>query len=357
MTAPFRILIVEDDPDVAEYLSLVLSRRAGMITETAPDAHQALERIAAGTYDVMLTDIQLPGMNGLDLASLVRERVPLQPIVVMTAHASVDYAMTAMRHKVDEFLFKPLRPAQLISSVTEAAQNGRRRRATARGQVVLAIGGHPDDVEMGVGGVLAAHRAVGDAVVVLTLSDGPPDSSPGGRRPGALAAAELLGARLYMDDLEDTGITAGPDTVQIIRRVIAEVSPTIVYTHSQHDRHQDHRAVHAATLEAAAEVPALACYQSPSSTVDFRPTHFVRVDGYTEQKLALLACYAGDRPSPEYRQPESVLATARYWARFGGGRSCEPLEVVRDSGGLVAAAEPTLEHFAPADRHDPQWVA
>ncbi|MBM9468045.1 response regulator [Nakamurella leprariae] len=370
MTTQIRALVVDDDPDVLDYLGVVLNQRGSMRVTTAMDARTALEHFRRQEFDVVLADIELPDMNGLELAAIIREHIPRQPVLVMTAHASVDYAMTAMRHQVDEFLFKPIRPAQLIASVTEAAMNGRRRRATTSGQVVLAIGAHPDDIEIGIGGLLAAHRAAGDAVVLLTASHGPRDRADEATR-RALASAELLGARLYLNDLPDTAVSPADPTVAVIGKVVEEVSPTIVYTHSLHDRHQDHRAVHHATLNAASDIRTIACYQSPSATVDFRPTRFISVDGFTDTKLALLACYADPvspglaagastgivPPPPEYLDPEYVLTTARYWARFGDGRTCEPLEVLRDQTGLLGTTGPVHETFTPEDRHDPQWVA
>ena len=113
-----------------------------------------------------------------------------------------------------------------------------------------------------------------------------------------------------------------------------EVEPTIVYTHSAHDRHQDHRAVHEATVVATRAVRTVACFQSPSSTVDFRPSRFVPIDGFTDAKLDLLACFRSQAGIRDYLEPELVLATARYWGRYGNATSVEPLEVIRETSDL-----------------------
>jgi LmbE family N-acetylglucosaminyl deacetylase len=203
--------------------------------------------------------------------------------------------------------------------------------------VVLAVGAHPDDVEIGVGATLLAHRAAADTVVIVTLSGGARGGESGGRQLESLAAAELLGARLFLEDLVDTQIPAAGSTVDVIERIVQEVHPTIVYTHSRHDRHQDHRAVHDATMVSTRAVRTVACYQSPSATVDFRPNRFVSVDGFTEGKLALLQCFASQVEIRSYMQSDLVLATARYWSRFGTGTAVEPLEIVRDSRGIARA--------------------
>lgn len=336
---PYRILVIEDDIDVGEYLNIVLGKRNGMQVHLFRDGFQALAAWRELDPDVVITDIELPGISGLDLVARFREQAPTLPVIVMTAHASVDYAVKALRHQVDEFLVKPVRGPEMVAKVSALAETGRRRRAARSGQIVLAVGAHPDDVEIGVGGLMAAHRAAGDSVIILTLSRGARGGEVDDRQHESLAAAELIGARLFMEDLQDTAISAAEPTVSIIERVIAQVTPTVVYTHSVHDRHQDHRAAHQATVVASRRVPTVACYESPSATVDFRPNRFSSIDGYTATKLALLACFASQTGRRDYLEPDFVLATARYWSRFGGGRSCEPLEILRDTSNILPAGQ------------------
>ncbi|MET3805328.1 LmbE family N-acetylglucosaminyl deacetylase/CheY-like chemotaxis protein [Nakamurella sp. UYEF19] len=354
MTTPFHVLVVEDDPDVAEFVKLVLVKRAGMQVDVAGNADKAFNLLQENEFDAMITDIEMPGASGLDLIARIRGLRPLLPIVVMTAHASVDYAITALRHAADEFLTKPIAAAHLVERMTALAQRGRTDRLSAAGQVVLAIGAHPDDVEIGVGGLLAAHQAGGDSIVILTMSRGDRGGDPNDRQHESLASADLLGARLFLEDLVDTRIEPADPTVSIIERVVAEVSPTIVYTHSSHDRHQDHRAVHQATTVATRRVPTVACYQSPSATVDFHPNRFVPIDGFTEAKIQLLACFASQSDVRAYLETDFVLATARYWSRFGGGRSCEPLEVIRDTSVIGKAWTPSRRVPAHSPGQAPQ---
>lgn len=337
-----RVLVVEDDPDLAEYASAVLRRHSDVTIEVAPSGHAALECFRARGADVLITDIELPGMTGIELAAQIRQADPNMPVAMMTAHASVDYAVSALRNQIDEFLVKPVSAGQFRSTLTRLIELRTARNAAAVRPVVMAIGAHPDDVEIGVGGLLAAHRAAGDSVIIVTLSRGDRGGDAEHRQHESLAAAELIGARLFLEDLEDTRISPADPTVGIIERIVGEVGPSVVYTHSQHDRHQDHRAVHQAASVATRRVPTLACFQSPSATVDFHPNRFVPIDGYTDTKLALLACFATQAGIRDYLEPSFVLATARYWSRFGGGTSCEPLEVIRDTRGLIGsgASEP-----------------
>jgi len=347
----YRVCVIEDDPDVAFYIKTVLEKRADAVVVAVTDPAAALATVAQFEPDLVLTDIEMPGISGIDLLKEFRNSYPGMPVVVMTAHVSVEYAVSALRAQADEFLTKPIDSANLIAIVHRLAEQGRTKRAAHRPQVVLAVGAHPDDVEIGVGGILSAHRDAGNQVVILTLSSGARGAGAENRQHESLAAAELLGARLFLEDLEDSGIPPTHPTVGIVERVIAEIKPDIVYTHSANDRHQDHRSVHAATVVAARTVRTVCCYQSPSATIDFRPTRFVPIDGFTETKLRLIDCFRSQTELRAYLEPDFVLATARYWSRFGGGKNCEPLEVMRDTADIsVPASTLSAEARYPGTR-------
>ncbi|GAB3134989.1 response regulator [Marisediminicola antarctica] len=331
MQDPYRVVVVEDDLDVAMYTKTVLEKRAGCIVVAVSDPSKVLEAVADFKPDVVITDIEMPGASGLDLISQIRELQPGTPVIVMTAHVSIDYAVTALRNQASEFLTKPVSSADLVAHVTRLGEESRAPRASTARQIVLAIGAHPDDVEIAVGGILAAHRAAGDEVTVLTLSKG---TRQGGIRVAwkeGSAAAATIGARLILEDNPEAEIGTPELTVATIKRVVDEVKPTIVYMHSTNDRHQSHRAVHDAGVVSTEQVRMIACYQGSSATVDFHPNRFVTIDGFTDAKLAMLACFAVHDDRPAYLDPDLALATARYWSRYGHGTSCEPLEVLRES--------------------------
>ena len=173
MVDAYRVVIVEDDPDVAEYTKTVLEKRGGFAVRAISDPSQAQALVTEFEPDVVVTDIEMPGMTGLELMQSIRAVQPDLPIIVMTAHVSVDYAVAALRAQADEFLTKPVGAVELVAVVTRLAADGRANREASRPREhVLAIGAHPDDVEIGVGGILASHRAAGDSVTILTLSRG-----------------------------------------------------------------------------------------------------------------------------------------------------------------------------------------
>ena len=321
---PDRILLVEDDPDTSRYVIDVLAGRAGFQVQHAANPAAALDLLAAGRFDLVLTDIEMPGMTGIELLSRVRDLTPGTTLAVITAHATVDNVVGAMRGKADEFLQKPLRPDDLIGAV-----RGLIARRQDTGERVLAVGAHPDDVEIGAAGTLLAHRTAGHKVTILTMSRGARGGPESARADEAREAARLLGATLCLEDMDDTRISESDPTISAISRVVEQARPTMVYTHSEHDVHQDHRNTHRAAMVAAREVESVYCFQSPSATVDFRPARFVEIDAHLTDKLAATQVFASQAAVRDYLEPDLIEATARYWSRLGEGRYAEAFEVVR----------------------------
>jgi len=340
-----RVLVVDDDADIAYLVSLMLSRIGTFDTETASTAEQALAMLADGEWDLLLTDLRLPGMDGTELVRAAQALRPGIPAIIMTAHATIDAAVDALRLGVVDFIQKPLDQDQLVALATRAVEQARAEPAR---DVVLAIGAHPDDVEIGAGGTLVAHVARGDEVVITTLSHGAVGGDAGVRRSEAAAAARRLGARLVLLDLDDTRISDGAPTVQTIETVVGEVQPTIVYTHSFNDLHQDHRATHRATLVATRRADRVYCYESPSSTVAFAPTRFVPIDAYLADKLAAIAEYTSQVAKADYLAPELLEATARYWGRHVDGAFAEPFEVVRERAAAASPGAAVAHRDTPA---------
>jgi two-component system response regulator HydG len=327
---PGRVLVVEDDLVTARFLTHVLGERGGFdVTHTA-DPAIALKRASTETWDLVLTDVEMPGMTGLQLLEALRRLAPDLPVAVMTANASLDYAVGALRNRADEFLQKPVKPDQLLATVAALVDKGRAARLANR-QSVLAIGAHPGDVEIGAAGSLLAHRAMGNEVSILTLSRGARGGTESTRASESAMAARVLGATLYHDDLQDTNISESDPTIGVISRVVESVQPTVIYTHSFHDVHQDHRNTYRAAMVAVRDIGRVYCFQSPSATVDFRPTRFVNIDEHLKRKLQAIDAFASQVEVRAYLEPDLIQSTARYWSRFGGGRYAEAFEVVRES--------------------------
>jgi two-component system response regulator TrcR len=109
---PKRILVVDDEPAVAETIRMVLAI-SGHKVEVAGSAEEALGRFAAGKYDLVVTDLSLPKMDGLDFARAVKEQSPGQPIILITAYAESMGAETKRLANVDFLMGKPFSLQQL----------------------------------------------------------------------------------------------------------------------------------------------------------------------------------------------------------------------------------------------------
>ena len=330
-----RILLVEDDAIFAAVTAEVMRERA--LVRWTPTAESAIAAAGEKDWDLIITDIELPGMSGLELVMKIKAAQPHVATLILTGHRSFDNAVEAIRVGADDFLTKPVDRRTLIEKIDELAALSARRKA-ASSAAVLAIGAHPDDVEVGACGTLLGHVAQGHEVSVLVLTGGDVAGIPAERAREATRAAELMGVRLFHVNLADSSVSEGGTTIGEITRVIEEVQPDTIYTHSAQDLNQDHRNVHHATIVAARRVPRLFCYQTASSTVEFRPTRFVSVDEFMDRKLAVLRSYTSQVKQRRYLDAEMLRATSRYWSRFGHSRFVEPFEVARDTEGEAKSA-------------------
>ncbi len=115
-----RVLIVDDDAAVLRACSILLDR-AGFKVDGAPSATRALELLQESTYSVILSDILMEGMSGLDLLRAIRERDLDTPVVMMTAGPSLATALEAMAYGAHRYLLKPVAPEMLVETVTRAS--------------------------------------------------------------------------------------------------------------------------------------------------------------------------------------------------------------------------------------------
>jgi len=294
--------------------------------------------------------------NGFALLKHVKDNFRWTATLLATHNQDPQFLRQAIKCRIDGLMFRrPDAAAEFVEQVRllATAANETRLRQQKR---VLAIGAHPDDVEIGCGGALCKHHADYDVLHILTLSRGAAGGDVNLRAAEAHNAAALLNARLEMANLRDRYITDGAETISIIETAIGQLRPTHVYTHSLEDTHQDHRAVHAATLVAARGVPNVYCYQTPSSTTEFKPHRFVDITHYIDKKIDLIGAYKSQVDRMESIQPDVILSTARYWGRFAGYVLAEPLQIVRQRDSGPALDLPEEQKQEPA-RPQPASVA
>jgi two-component system response regulator AtoC len=123
MGAPARVLVVDDKENMLRLLARVLAD--GFEVETAPDGARALALVASRPWDVVVTDIRMPGADGFELLGAVKARAPATEVVMMTGHATVGDAVRAMKMGAFDYLEKPFDPDAALAVVTRAAEHKR----------------------------------------------------------------------------------------------------------------------------------------------------------------------------------------------------------------------------------------
>ncbi len=142
MRAEPSVFIVDDDPSMCSALRRLL-RSAGLNVETYVSAQEFLESYSAERPGCLVLDVQMPGMSGLDLQQLLAERNIHIPVIVLTGHASVPTAVTALKAGATDFLEKPFDNEVLLARVRDAlaldaeSRQARRERAMVEERLAL----------------------------------------------------------------------------------------------------------------------------------------------------------------------------------------------------------------------------
>ncbi|WP_312682847.1 PIG-L deacetylase family protein [Stenotrophomonas chelatiphaga] len=179
---------------------------------------------------------------------------------------------------------------------------------------VLAIGAHPDDLELGCGASLAKLTARGVHVRALVLTDGLRGvAGPVRRCEETRNALEQLGVTdVVQHRLPDTALpTMQAELIKLIEAHSEDLSPDRVYTMFRDDRHQDHRAVYEASIIACRSVPQILSYETPSSWPNFMPVVFEPVGDHIAEKIAALRHHVSQRDRT-YMQASQIFCSAQF---------------------------------------------
>lgn len=137
------VLIVDDEQETCELLELALGRQGYTVT-TSTSAARALDLVAAEDFDVVLTDLGMPEMSGLDLCERVIGTRPNMPVVVITGLGSLEAAVGAIRAGAYDFITKPVDPKLVLLSVARAVQHRHLQDEVKRLREVVAEGAEAD---------------------------------------------------------------------------------------------------------------------------------------------------------------------------------------------------------------------
>ncbi len=141
MTSHSTILIVDDDHHLRLSLSLILQKEAYRV-EAAVNAEEALGFLRGNEYDLMILDLNLPGMSGIELLLEVHKQFPNMPVLILTAHADLESAIQAVRLGARDYLIKPVEPVVIVTRVAEvlaeSEQPARKKEIVGQIQALLA---------------------------------------------------------------------------------------------------------------------------------------------------------------------------------------------------------------------------
>lgn len=198
-------------------------------------------------------------------------------------------------------------------------------------KVVLAVGAHPDDIELGCSGTLALHKANGDKVYLLVLTKGEASGNIKARENECQKAAKILGAdRLFFGGLKDTKVHDGRETIDVIEKIVDEVKPNIIYAPTCKDTHQDHRNTGHATLSAGRRCKMILQYEGASTQRDFIPQVFVDIKNVFNLKKKMILVFGSQlngRRGGYALAAKAVVGLAQYRGYQAGLDLAEAFEV------------------------------
>ena len=179
---------------------------------------------------------------------------------------------------------------------------------------ILAVGAHPDDVEIGCGGLLVKASKLGHEISIYILTHGEAGGSNGhDREKEAVNSADTISAKnLWFGEFADTQLVPNGDLVTSIENIVKKTCPDLVLSHSTKDDHHDHRAVGSSSIEAARYVPNILSYENPL-TIDFKPQVFVDISDVIQDKIMLLSLFESQK-NKEYLRDNAIRGLAQYRA-------------------------------------------
>lgn len=136
-----KILIIDDEPALRQTLGAIL-KRANYTPVLASTGHEGIEKLKSEQFELVFLDIKLPDVMGVDLLPIIREIDAALPVIILTAHATLEAAMQAVRGGARDFMLKPIDPPNILERVEnllfDAQQPKRQREVLTQLQDLLA---------------------------------------------------------------------------------------------------------------------------------------------------------------------------------------------------------------------------
>jgi len=318
---------VEDAIDQALLVKTFFKPLKGFSVTHAQDGDTALKHIAGKPWDLLVTDLNLPGADGFALIKAFRAKFRRSPVLVTTGYTQAEYEEQALRAGANQVMIKPLNQDDFVARVQAMVAAGTAPEEDEN-PVVLAIEGRLGDAEMGCGGTLMAEVAKGHTVVLVPICRSEEDATPEELKAASIAA-NILGVELRVDR---TLFGDADGQRDLIERTLNELRPTAVYMPARDDRDLSRRDAARLTEKATAEIETVLAYETATTGLEFTPSRFHDIRAEMVMKMEALAAYqALGAPRVDLR-PRMAQAYARYWGRFKDFAEVEAFEQVRGDG-------------------------
>jgi len=197
-------------------------------------------------------------------------------------------------------------------------------------RTILAVGAHPDDIELGCGGTLYKSVQAGTKVIALYMTRGGKMTETKLRMKESREAMRVLGVdEIHFEDFPDTEVPFSHEALYCLEGYAEKFQPQVILTHSINDTHQDHRQVAWLSMSAFRNIPKILSYETPRvMPAAFSPTFFVNISGCAQVKWEALKCHVS-QSEKRYLAYESMINLCSFRGSQAGVKEAEAFEVVR----------------------------
>jgi len=322
-----QVLLVEDNLTDATLIRTILEKNGDVRVTLAQDGIRGCQLVESHRWDLVITDFNLPGRDGIEVILACKASQPDTPILATSGHPGSAHRDGALRGGASQILEKPINSEELFEAVGTLLEL--KSEADSQPKRILAIGVFPGDVEAGCGGTLMKHALRGDEVQAMVLSVGASGADADARITSSQRACKVMGAELHLPEQNNPDIPDADGVLIQIKDAIHRLKPEVVFTPSLNDVRESRRQAHEATDLATPQTTSLLCYQAATTTLEFRPTLFEDISDFLDEKMAALTFFQQQVDGRPHLHPDLARAAARYWGRFLGYGEVEPFEVIR----------------------------
>jgi DNA-binding NtrC family response regulator len=117
---PEKLLIVDDEPDMLKLLGMIIRDKTPYETITTNNPTEALDLVKKGGYDLVITDLKMPGLDGVEMLEAVKKYDADIPVIIMTAYGTVETAEESLSKGAFDFITKPFRKEQILFTIEKA---------------------------------------------------------------------------------------------------------------------------------------------------------------------------------------------------------------------------------------------